>query len=73
MDQKEKDTQYILDYIRSKDLSKITVSEVVEYSGADYLRVFNILYEMYLKGLLEVDQCTKWGAPESYIVKKECI
>lgn len=71
MDQKEKDTQYILDYIRSKDLSVITVSEVVEYSGADYLRVFNILYEMYLKGLLEVGQYTKWGVPESYIVKKE--
>lgn len=71
MVQKRKDIESIVHYIQTKNQTQITVSEITEYSGANDLRVSNILYELYLKGFLAVCSTSIWGVPVSYIVKKE--
>lgn len=70
MNQKEQDIKRILKYIESEDLDVVTVAQIAQHSGADYLRVSTILYELYLNGFFEVQQYSAWGVPESYIVKK---
>lgn len=70
MNRKEQDKRCVLEYIQAKNEPVISVAEVMDLSGVDSLRVFTILYELCLEGLLEVHQSSPWGAPESYIIKK---
>lgn len=70
MNEKEKDKLRILKYISSTKESTISVAEIVEYSGAERMRVFPILYELHLDNVLAVSSHTYWGIPTYYFVQK---
>lgn len=70
MDEKTKDRIKILRYISSINEPVVSVPDIERHSGADKLRVFPILYELFLSGALTPNTYTFWGVPAEYYVRK---
>lgn len=70
MDEKTKDRIRILSYISCIEKPIVSVSDIEKYSGADKLRVFPILYELYLNKTLLPCSYTSWGVPDGYFVRE---
>lgn len=70
MDNKVKDRIKILRYINSVREPVVSVLDIEKYSGAEKLRVFPILYELFLSGTLIPNTYTFWGVPAEYYVRK---
>ena len=62
MDYKHLDTQRILHYLRQYK-EGTTVDAILQYSGADQLRVYPALFELEQARLLEVLEREELGAP----------
>lgn len=67
---KELDRKAILDYLASQD-GEILVAKVMTDSGADKLRVYTILFELQLEGLVKVVKASEFGTPETITFCKE--
>ena len=61
------DTQRIIDYITSFRKG-VSVEKIIQYSGAEKLRVYPALFELEQSGFLEVLEREELGAP--LIVRK---
>lgn len=62
------DTQKIVDYISSFS-NTVSVEDIIQYSGADKLRVYPALFELEQSGFLEVVEREELGAPS--VVRKK--
>ena len=62
MDYKHLDTLRILHYLQ-QDKEGTTVDAILQYSGADKLRVYPALFELEQAGQLEVLEREELGAP----------
>ena len=62
MDYKHLDTQRIFHYLRQHK-EGTTGEAILQYSGADKLRVYPALFELEQAGLLEVLEREELGAP----------
>ena len=62
MDYKYLDTQRILRYLQQHK-EGTTVDTILQYSGADKLRVYPALFELEQEGRLEVLEREELGAP----------
>jgi hypothetical protein len=60
---KQRDREAILSYLKGKDA--VTVADIKEYSGAEWLRVYPILTELELEGKLKVLEQSELGSPIS--------
>ena len=64
------DTAKIIDYISLFETS-VCVTDIIQNSGADKLRVYPALFELELNGFLEVVEREELGAP--LIVRKKKV
>lgn len=62
MNYKAIDTQKIADYIESCR-NNIRVDDIIQYAGADKLRVYPALFELEQDGTIEVVEREELGAP----------
>lgn len=62
IDYKRLDTQHIFDYLRHFPAG-VLVDAILQYSGADKLRVYPALFELEQAGQLEVLEREELGAP----------
>lgn len=60
---KKHDTQCIVAYIVERCGRVVSVDEILQYSGADRLRVYPALFELEQDGWLEVVEREVLGAP----------
>lgn len=58
---KEQDRKRILEYVKGK--AEVYVSDIVENSGAEKLRVYPIIFEEMLAGYMIAITTDAWGAP----------
>ena len=72
MDYKYLDTQRILRYLQQHKESA-TVDAILQYSGADKLRVYPALFELEQEGRLEVLEREELGAPTKVRLKQLTI
>ena len=63
------DTQRILRYLQQHK-EGATVDAILQYSGADKLRVYPALFELELEGRLEVLEREELGAPTKVRLRK---
>jgi hypothetical protein len=63
MDYKKIDREKIMGYIASRG-GECPVEDIIRESGAEKLRVYNILFEEYLGGRIVNVKETQLGAPE---------
>ena len=63
------DTQRILHYLRQHK-EGTTVDAILQYSGADKLRVYPALFELEQEGRLEVLEREELGAPTKVRLRK---
>lgn len=66
MDAKTKDIIKILSYINTVKEPTVSVSDIIQQSGAEKLRVLPILYELYLNNAIIASSYTYWGVPHEY-------
>ncbi len=64
----KKDTEAILAYLRSKE-GVVEVSDIIDSSGANKLRVHPILFELTAQGIVEVVRESEFGSAESVRLK----
>ena len=69
MDYKYLDTQRILRYLQQHK-EGTTVDAILQYSGADKLRVYPALFELEQEGRLEVLEREELGAPTKVRLRK---
>lgn len=69
MDYKYLDTQRILRYLQQHK-EGTTVDTILQYSGADKLRVYPALFELEQEGRLEVLEREELGAPTKVRLRK---
>ena len=69
MDYKYFDTQRILRYLQQHK-EGTTVNAILQYSGADKLRVYPALFELEQEGRLEVLEREELGAPTKVRLRK---
>ena len=69
MDYKYLDTQRILRYLQQHK-EGTTVDTILQYSGADKLRVYPALFELEQEGRLEVLEREELGAPAKVRLRK---
>lgn len=69
MDYKYLDTQRILRYLQQHK-EGATVDAILQYSGADKLRVYPALFELEQEGRLEVLEREELGAPTKVRLRK---
>lgn len=69
MDYKQQDTQRILHYLQQHK-EGTTVNAILQYSGADKLRVYPALFELEQEGRLEVLEREELGAPTKVRLRK---
>ena len=69
MDYKHLDTQRILRYLQQYK-EGATVDTILQYSGADKLRVYPALFELEQEGRLEVLGREELGAPTKVRLRK---
>ena len=69
MDYKHLDTQRILRYLQQHK-EGATVDTILQYSGADKLRVYPALFELEQEGRLEVLGREELGAPTKVRLRK---
>ena len=62
MDNKEKDTIAIVNYLQGK--KSVSVDDIKKESGANGLRVYPILFELEQSGVIEVTKGASLGAAE---------
>lgn len=60
---KEQDRQAILNYLASQN-EDVEVEKVLSESGADRLRVYTLLFELELEGVIKVVRANDLGTPE---------
>lgn len=60
---KQRDREAILLYLKRKDV--VTVKEIKDNSGAEWLRVLPILSELELEGKIKVIEESELGSPIS--------
>ena len=72
MDYKYLDTQRILRYLQQHK-EGTTVDTILQYSGADKLRVYPALFELEQEGRLEVLEREELGAPTKVRLKQLTI
>lgn len=68
--QKISDVILILRYIDNCGVKGANISELKQYSGADPLRIFPIVYQLYLDGEIKITKSSFWGAPEEFALCK---
>lgn len=61
---KKKDAEAIMAYLKNNE-GDVEVSDIMEKSGACKLRVYTILFEMTMQGVIAVVRESAFGAPES--------
>lgn len=61
---KNQDKEAIIAFLKKND-EDVEVAELIEYSGAEKLRVYSILFELTLEGVLSVTRKSVYGAPEA--------
>ena len=66
---KHLDTQHILRYLQQRK-EGTTVDAILQYSGADKLRVYPALFELEQEGRLEVLEREELGAPTKVRLRK---
>ena len=69
MDYKYLDTQRILHYLQQHK-EGVTFDAILQYSGADKLRVYPALFELEQEGRLEVLEREELGAPTKVRLRK---
>ena len=69
MDYKYLDTQRILRYLQQHK-EGATVDAILQYSGADKLRIYPALFELEQEGRLEVLEREELGAPTKVRLRK---
>lgn len=62
----------IVDYINGFSGSTVSVDDIMQYSGADKLRVYPALFELEQSGWLEVVEREELGAPTVVRIKERC-
>lgn len=62
MDYKAQDRKSIIDYLSSVG-GPVAVSDIAANSGADKLRVYPILFELQMEGIVRVIEAEQLGAP----------
>lgn len=60
---KEQDRQAILNYLASQN-EDVEVEKVLSESGADQLRVYTLLFELEIEGVIKVVHANDLGTPE---------
>lgn len=60
---KERDRKAILNYLASQQ-GDVYVDKVISESGANQLRVYAILYELEMEGVIKVVRSNDLGTPE---------
>lgn len=68
IDYKELDRKAILDYMGSKE-DEVEVDSILEESGANRLRVYNLLWELEHDDTIVVTRQTELGTPEAVALK----
>lgn len=58
---KQRDREAILSYLQGKEA--VTINDIKENSGAEWLRVYPILTELELEGKLKVLEQSELGSP----------
>ena len=64
---KEQDRKKILDFMKGR--AEVMVHDIIENSGANRLRVYDILFEEEQRGHIYVIQSIELGAPEIVSIK----
>ena len=67
---KERDRKAIIDYLSKQD-GEVLVAKVMTDSGAEKLRVYTILFELQMEGLVKVVKASEFGTPETITFCKE--
>lgn len=60
-----------VDYINVFSGSAVSVDDIMQYSGADKLRVYPALFELEQSGWLEVVESEELGAPTVVRMRKD--
>lgn len=68
-DYKALDRKAILDYLTAAD-SEVEVPKLIAESGANKLRVYTLIYELWREGVINITQETELGTPEKVALKK---
>lgn len=69
---KEQDRKAILDYL-SKKKGEVDVPVLMAESGANRLRVYNLLWELEHDGTIVVTRQTELGTPEAVELKNQRV
>ena len=70
IDYKAIDRKAILDYLTSVPDGEVEVSKVMAESGADKFRVYPLLFELQLEGIIAVTQESDMGTPRRVALRK---
>ena len=61
MNYKQQDRDKILSYLQTHSVS--TVVSIIKESGAEWLRVYPILFELRQENIIQILEESEWGAP----------
>lgn len=65
---KELDRKAILDYLCSQEGTDVEVAKIITDSGANKLRVYPILFELSMEGVVKITNQTELGTPENVML-----
>lgn len=65
---KELDRKAILSYLSSHEGTEVEVAKIIAESGANKLRVYPILIELSLEGVIKVTHQSDMGTPEKVML-----
>lgn len=66
---KTDDKTKILSYIRSHGTDSVSVQDIIDLSGAHFMRIYPILFEMEEEGIIDVVQREEMGSPRYVKIK----
>lgn len=66
---KELDRKAIVNYLTGAD-GEVEVPKLIAESGANKLRVYTLLYELWREGVVKITQETELGTPEKVALKR---
>lgn len=65
---KELDRKAILDYLSSHAGTEVEVAKIIAEGGANKLRVYPILFELSMEGVVKITTQTELGTPENVML-----
>ena len=69
IDYKARDRQAILDYLAGK--GEVEVAKIITDSGANKLRVYPIIFELSMEGVVKITHQTELGTPEKVVMSEK--